>query len=65
MSLQDQKPEKEDQAANPEPLQPVKQDKDPQDTDELSEEALDEASGGMLPTNAPFYVPTKSWFPKA
>ena len=48
MSLQEGKPENEKETATPEPILHEEQGKDPQDTDELSEESLDEASGGLI-----------------
>lgn len=50
MSFQDQAPKSEKEPLDPELTSQEEQDKDPQDTDELSEESLDEASGGLIET---------------
>jgi hypothetical protein len=70
MSLQVEEPEQAKEPVGPESKPQVVQDKDPQETDELSEETLDEVSGGLIwqmsPTtgNGQYATPT-SWTPKS
>ena len=57
MSLQSEKPENENKAANPEPVNQQEQAKDNLNNEELSEEALDEVGGGYWPVPTNSYVP--------